>query len=104
VVKVPEAVRLGVGAGDHDLVLDADLDRLNFHELPIGTRFGRVRDGLEIPVVVHDETGNEITERYFTLNDGALFTRRPVVPSMITLNTEIVRQDCLCYLMERYPI
>jgi hypothetical protein len=25
-----------------------------------------------------------------------------VMPSMLTLNTDVIRQDCLCYLMERY--
>jgi hypothetical protein len=24
------------------------------------------------------------------------------MPSMLTLNHRVVRQDCLCYLMERY--
>ena len=30
-----------------------------------------------------------------------LFTTRPVMPSMFTLDTKIIRQDCLGYLMER---
>jgi hypothetical protein len=28
---------------------------------------------------------------------------RPVTPAMLTLDTLAIRQDCLCYLMERLP-
>ena len=30
------------------------------------------------------------------------FRRVPVMPSMLTCDPEVIRQDCLCYLMERY--
>jgi hypothetical protein len=26
------------------------------------------------------------------------------MPAMLTLDERIIRQDCLCYLMERYPL
>jgi hypothetical protein len=35
---------------------------------------------------------------------GELLTRRVVMPSMLTLDERVIRQDCLCYLMERFPI
>jgi hypothetical protein len=34
--------------------------------------------------------------------DGKIRLRVPVMPSMLTLDERVVRQDCLCYLMERY--
>jgi hypothetical protein len=50
-----------------------------------------------------DEEGNDVAGRYF-LNDGeALLIRSAVMPSMLTLNARVIRQDCLCYLMERLP-
>jgi len=30
--------------------------------------------------------------------------RTPIMPSMLTVNERAIRQDCLCYLMERYPV
>ena len=42
-----------------------------------------------------------MTERYFEIRSGELRTRRPVMPSMLTMDEQVIRQDCLCYLMER---
>ena len=49
-----------------------------------------------------DEDGREVFERYFEVRDGELRTRRAVMPAMLTLNERVIRQDCLCYLMERF--
>ena len=35
---------------------------------------------------------------------GRLLTRQAFIPSMLTTSIPIVRQDCLCYLMEPYQI
>jgi hypothetical protein len=45
----------------------------------------------------------DVAERFFSNDNGSLKTRLPVMPSMLTLNEEVIRQDCLCYLMERLP-
>jgi succinylglutamate desuccinylase len=52
-------------------------------------------------LVAIDEDGCEVTHRYFEVRSGELRTRRAVMPSMLTLNEEVIRQDCLCYLMEK---
>ena len=51
---------------------------------------------------VRDEDGRDVADRYFEVEDEELRFRIPVMPSMLTLNEEVIRQDCLCYLMERY--
>ena len=51
---------------------------------------------------MRDERGAVVPSRYFTLDDGMLKTRCAVMPSMLTSNKTVIRQDCLCYLMERY--
>jgi len=33
--------------------------------------------------------------------EGELRTRVPVMPSMLTRKLDVIRADCLCYLMER---
>ena len=53
------------------------------------------------PVVALDNAGQDATGRYFQVADGSLRTRRQVMPVMLTLDTRVIRQDCLCYLMER---
>jgi hypothetical protein len=36
------------------------------------------------------------------MQDGEIRTRLPVIPALLTLSVQAIRQDCLCYLMERY--
>ncbi len=104
-VKIPPSVRFGFGDVEAvDLCLLPDIDRFNFTELPAGTAFGRVlRDGIR-PFEVTDEAGREVFARFFDLKAGWIQTRIPVMPSMLTLDRDVIRQDCLCYLMERLPL
>jgi len=102
IVKVPSTVRFSFRDREADLLFPPDLDHMNFRELPARTQLARVgseRARLE----AWNEQGVDIAERYFAHENGALYTRLPVMPSMLTLNEEVIRQDCLCYLMERLP-
>ncbi|HIP52861.1 MAG TPA: peptidase M14 [Chromatiales bacterium] len=101
-VKVPEGVSFGFDDGDYDIRFASDLDRLNFRELPPGTLLGEVRDSQGIPLDVRDEQGGDVVDRFFQVENGCLETRLPVMPSMLTRDATVIRQDCLCYLMERY--
>ena len=85
-----------------DLWLDARLDRLNFRELAAGRRFGRSRHPM--PLRAEDEAGADITARCFQVREGELRLSRAAMPAMLTLDARVVRQDCLCYLMERLPM
>jgi succinylglutamate desuccinylase len=87
-----------------DTLLDANLDHLNFRELPAGTRFAAVRDERSMPLHVTDESAADVTGEYFEIVRGELRTRRPVMPAMLTLNELSIQQDCLCYLMERLGV
>ena len=101
VVRVPDGVPFGFEPVAGGLHLVQDLDHLNFRELPTGTQFGWVRCGGGACVTACDEQGGDVTADYFEVDDGILLTRQPVMPSMLTLDTTVIRQDCLCYLMER---
>ena len=104
-VNLPAAVSAGFGDGDWDLSLPPDLDHLNFRELAPGTAIGWVRDGLgRQPLEVTDEHGQCVAERYLSLDEGEIRTSRQVMPSMFTLDLDIIRQDCLGYLMERMSL
>jgi hypothetical protein len=100
-VKIPEHVSFGFGDAAADLRLIANLDHLNFRELPAGTQLGWLggRDVLQLEV--RGENDQDVQERYFDVNEGRLVTARPLMPSMFTLDERIIRQDCLGYLMER---
>lgn len=101
VVKVPEHISLGVGDESAELNLKEDIDYYNFRELVSGTQLGYVSSGSTLPLQAWDEAGNDIGANYFEIQDNVLVTRRTVMPAMLTRDVGIIRQDCLCYLMER---
>lgn len=101
VTVAPEAA-IGFAPDKGQIVFEPDLDRLNFQELPAGTPFGRINGvGLHL-LDVRNEKGRDVVTDYFTINEDQLCLHRPVMPSMLTKDIEVIRQDCLCYLMERY--
>ena len=101
-VKVPKEVSFGFPPGEADIVLTPELERLNFRELPRGTALGRVDERNGARLDVRDEQGRDVSSRYFHIRDGELRLRLPVMPSMLTCDETVIRQDCLGYIMERY--
>jgi len=85
-----------------DISFPTTLDHLNFTELTTGTTLGFLNsDTTKIPLLVTDEHGQDATNRYLNLEARELRTTREFMPSMFTLDHEVIRQDCLGYLMER---
>lgn len=102
IVRVPEDVSFGFGCEDRDLCLQDDLEHLNFRELPPGTSFGLAASPMDIPFDVLNEEDVNVGGRYFELDQAEIKTRTALMPSMLTRDETVIRQDCLCYLMERY--
>lgn len=107
-VSVPEHIQIHFDGENGDEIQQdeirflSDLDHLNFHELAAGINLGFVNPAqTDIPLQVIDEQGEDVTQRFFRVHEGQLQTAREVMPSMFTLDTEVIRQDCLGYLMER---
>ncbi len=104
IVKVPADVNFSFNGDESEVCFDRDLDHMNFRELDKGTRLGRICGNLSGRLQAWDNDGNDIGDQIFTYEDNEIRTRRAVMPSMLTLNERVIRQDCLCYLMERYKI
>ncbi|MCG6867922.1 MAG: M14 family metallopeptidase [Gammaproteobacteria bacterium] len=102
-VRIRDGVSFGFHGEETDITFDSNLDRLNFRELPAGTRFGSIADGMEHAILVTGDDGDDLMDRFFHVEDGILILNRVAMPSMLTLDEQVVRQDCLCYLMERLP-
>jgi len=103
-VKVADAVSFSFTRADCDLLLNEDLERMNFTEIAPGTILGQARNAALSPLLAQDEQGNDVTDRFFDLKSGNLQITRQTMPSMLTLDEHVIRQDCLCYLMERLPL
>jgi succinylglutamate desuccinylase len=101
-VKIPPHIDFSVNGKLADVQFSPGLERFNFRELPSGAALARVRTGDPACLEVRDEQGRDVAGRYFNIDAGELRLRLPVMPSMLTLDERVIRQDCLCYLMERY--
>jgi hypothetical protein len=102
-VKVLDGVNFSFSDNYAELLLEPDLESLNFTEISPGTAFGKTENGT-LPLIAFNEDGQEVTERYFCIEDGQLRINRSTMPSMLTLDEQVIKQDCLCYLMERLTV
>lgn len=102
IIKIPEQYSFSFDGSQADIEFIQGIERHNFEEIDSGTPLARIASGVDLPFLVLEESGEDIFNDFFILQDGQLFTRKPMMPSMLTDNLTIVRQDCLCYLMERY--
>ena len=100
-VKVRADVRFGFVDAQADLDFDPRLDHMNFRDLEPGTLFAHTRH--PAPLEVRNEAGDDVGKEFFSIADGTLRLARRAMPAMLTLDVRAVRQDCLCYLMERVP-
>lgn len=104
VVKVAPELSLGYGDVDAQVRLDTELEYFNFRESPEGTCLGQVDPEVHAPLQIINDDGQDIAADYIEIDQGRILTRKGFIPAMITRNVEVIRQDCLCYLMERYPL
>jgi hypothetical protein len=82
-----------------DLILQEDLEGYNFRQLDAETNWART-EGASPPLRVFDEHDDDVTANFFRFHDGVISLSRAIVPSMITTDQTVIRQDCLCYFME----
>ncbi|MEN0653093.1 MULTISPECIES: succinylglutamate desuccinylase/aspartoacylase domain-containing protein [Hyphobacterium] len=100
-VEVAPDVEISFEAGtDADLELPANLEKWNFFERPAGSVFARLPNG-RCPLSVIDETGRDLTDRFLTIEGDRVVLKRDVTPVMLTTSVRAIRDDCLCYLMEK---
>jgi succinylglutamate desuccinylase len=101
-VKVPETATMSFDGSDADVRFVPDLDHFNFRELESGELLGWTRNGVQLAAL--DEHGGDITTTMLSSHGGQIRLARPLMPAMLTRDERVVRQDCLCYLMERLSL
>lgn len=84
---------------DADVVFNPDIDHLNFTELDKGFEFATLNTD-HFRFEVTDESGRESDNDFFQYDGKSVRLGKSVMPSMITLDKKVIRQDCFCYLME----
>ncbi|MDD5393780.1 MAG: M14 family metallopeptidase [Thiothrix sp.] len=101
-VTLPEEYAFSFSNTAADIHLLPALDRYNFSELPAGTVFAHSNHP-QANLQAWDDENVEVSEHFFTREQGKICLKLPLMPAMLTLDESIIRQDCLCYLMKRLP-
>ncbi len=103
-VTVDEDIDFGFSPDASQLQLTPGLDRMNFSEMPPGTRLATTVNGTVSPLKALRHDGRDVTGQCFRQTSSEVVTTRPLMPAMLTTDINIIRQDCLCYLMERITL
>ncbi len=100
-VKIPDQVSFSFEDSHSDLVFHKAIEKFNFRDVEPGEILAECRENHDPKIVATREDGEDVTREYFQCRDNKLLIRKPVMLSMLTRDERVIRQDCLCYLMER---
>ena len=103
-VKIPENTTFSFSNKNADILLGNGLDKMNFSEVPADTCFGILQTNNNTRLHAFNDDEEEVGENLFYINDQKIMLKKPMMPAMLTQDEGIIRQDCLCYLMERLPL
>jgi hypothetical protein len=101
IVKIPPSYSFSFDGEPADVHFDKALISMNFKEVPAGTLFCRITGGSYAEIEAWDEHGRNRADKYFLHDGNQYLIRSEIMPAMLTSNPDIIRIDCLCYLMER---
>ncbi len=82
-----------------DISFIQDLETKNFSYLPTGYHLGYLKNPELLRV--YDDFGVDVTHHYIKLIKSQLITNQMFIPSMFTKNIDVMKSDCLGYVMEK---
>lgn len=78
-----------------------DLDRYNFAVMPQGTVLAHLLHTFDqSPLRAWSEDEQDVTADFFQLRSHQIVAKTTLYPAMITLDVQIIRQDCFGYLLK----
>lgn len=101
-VIVPPNTTFSFTRRDVDIKFSPELEKLNFSELSGETVFAEAHSNARLLAL--DDHEQDISDTLFTNRNQQILLIKPLMPAMLTLDKNIIRQDCLCYLMKRLPL
>jgi succinylglutamate desuccinylase len=102
-ILVPKDVTFSYTDQSAAILFQRDLYKMNFTEIPADTCFGIVHSNNNARLLAFNDSDEELGEKLFYIDKQQIKLRKTMMPAMLTLDEAIIRQDCLCYLMERLP-
>jgi succinylglutamate desuccinylase len=98
-LRVPESASMSFDGTPADLRFVPDLDQFNFRELLAGAALAEAAPSARL--LAFDEQGDDRSEELLARSGDRVVLARALMPSMLTRDERVVRQDFLGYLMER---
>jgi succinylglutamate desuccinylase len=99
-VFIPEGYSFGF-SDDATINLHKKIESYNFQSLDPGTVFASIEPDSSAYLQTFDDDDREVDRDYFEYNNNDIVLRKTMMPAMLTTDTTVIRQDCLCYLMEK---
>ena len=101
-LTIPDKVSFAFDpTADADLRFESNFEDRNFTPFSPDEVFGYTR--VAAPLKITDDQGQDITKAIIRIEAERIYLNQSAMPAMITSNQEVVRQDCLCYLLQDYP-
>ncbi len=99
-VTIPDGYSFGF-ANDETINLHPEIELYNFRELEAGTVFASIEPQSNAMLHAFANDESDQGKRFFECRGNDIVLKKTVMPSMLTRDATVIRQDCLCYLMER---
>ncbi len=103
-ITVPDELRIGFTSDCHIQLRD-DIEDLNFVTCPAGTVLAKINShGLSVDYWLNAMDTDNINRgnSLFVVTENQLCLSESLTPSMISPDIDIIRMDCLCYLMTEF--
>ena len=85
---------------DADLRFEPDFEDRNFTLFDPHEVFGYTR--VARPLLITDTEGHDVTDEILRVEAGKIYLNNTMMPAMITRDKLVVRQDCLCHLLQDF--
>ena len=100
-LNIPEHVSFEFDpAADADLRFENEIEDRNFTLVDPHQVFGYTR--VARPISITDLDGHDVTDDIMRIEQGKIYLNNTLMPAMLTRDKLVIRQDCLCHLMQDY--
>jgi len=97
-IKIPDDASISFSDSKADFIFGPEIENWNFSSILPGSIFGIVNN-IKQHLLVFDSNNRSISGSYFKYIGNKIVSIEEFYPAMITTNSKIVQQDCLCYLL-----
>ena len=102
-VTIPEIFSFSIEENS-DIQLSQELESRNFEELKSGSIFASIKSNNDAYIAVTSESNEDVTGEFFEIKNNKFILKKDITISMYTTDERAIKQDCLCYFMERIHI